>query len=147
MRLRYMTESRTFWDVKLKPEAGYNFIPIGVWVQGPGPGLDIHWQFLPGETEAEERAEGMMRNLKSAGMLGLPAGFMERLQDSLNIYKGQRSYIWEVSTFDSPAACIRAIMRLIKSGKLLQATNWPGKRSPRELDAIEKEWLRSKYGL
>ena len=48
MKLRYLIEY-TLRDLIREPR----YDPIGVWVQGPGPGLDLVIEFLPGHAEAE----------------------------------------------------------------------------------------------
>ncbi len=52
MKLRYMIEY-TLRDRIREPR----YEPIGVWVRGSGPGLDLAIEFLPGNSDAEEDAQ------------------------------------------------------------------------------------------
>ncbi len=52
MKLRYMIE-HALRDRIRDPR----YEPVGVWVQGSGPGLDLVIEFLPGNTDAREEAD------------------------------------------------------------------------------------------
>jgi len=58
MKLRYMVEYALRDRIR---EPRYE--PVGIWVQGPGPGLDLVIEFLPGNTEAREEAEWIINRL------------------------------------------------------------------------------------
>ena len=58
MKLRYMIEY-VLRDQIRNPR----YEPIGVWVQGPGPGLDLVIEFLPGNSDAEEDAQWVVNRL------------------------------------------------------------------------------------
>ena len=53
MRLRYMIE-HALHDRDSDP----HYEPIGVWVQGPGPGLDIIMEYLPATTSSGRMPTG-----------------------------------------------------------------------------------------
>jgi len=56
MKLHYMIEYALRDRIR---EPRYE--PVGIWVQGPGPGLDLVIEFLPGNTEAREEGPGGSR--------------------------------------------------------------------------------------
>jgi hypothetical protein len=64
MKLKYMIEY-ALPDRTRAPR----YEPIGVWVQGPGPGLDLTIDFLPGNAEAEEEAQLSSRIRHCSGRL------------------------------------------------------------------------------
>ena len=63
MKLRYMIEY-ALRDHLRNP----HYEPIGVWVQGPGPGLDLVIEYLPGNTEAKEEADWIINRLVENGI-------------------------------------------------------------------------------
>ena len=53
MKLRYMIEYALHDRIRAP-----RYDPIGVWVQGPGPGLELVIEFLPGHAEAGRTPSG-----------------------------------------------------------------------------------------
>ena len=49
-----------------------HYEPIGAWVQGPGPGIDLVIKFRPGYDKARKDAEKVIDQLAENGMLALP---------------------------------------------------------------------------
>jgi hypothetical protein len=64
MKLRYMIEY-ALRDRIRNPR----YEPIGVWAQGPGPGLDLVIEFLPGNADADEDAQWVVNRLVEAGLV------------------------------------------------------------------------------
>ena len=93
MRLRYMLEY-VLRDKDTKPR----YEPIGVWVQGPGPGLDIVMEFLPGNDEAQEEADWVINRLVENGIKSLPEDFLEYHRATMSPYSGMRGEIVEIRT-------------------------------------------------
>jgi len=62
--------------------------PVGVWVQRPGPGLDLVIEFLPGNTGAREEAEWIINRLVENDVRALPDGFLAYHQSTLSPYCG-----------------------------------------------------------
>ena len=67
MKLRYMVEYALRDRIR---EPRYD--PIGVWVQGPSPGLDLVIEFLPGHAEAQEETEWVVNRLVENDVRSLP---------------------------------------------------------------------------
>jgi len=76
-----------------------HYEPIGVWVQGPGPGLDIVMEYLPGNDEAEEEAMWVINRLVEWDVKSLPDDFLEYHQRTLSPYRGMRSRVLETDEF------------------------------------------------
>jgi len=58
MKLRHMIEYALRDRV-----CGPRYEPVGVWVQGPGPGLDLMIEFLPANPVAKEKAQWVINRL------------------------------------------------------------------------------------
>jgi hypothetical protein len=84
--------------------------PIGVWVQGPGPGLDLEIVFLPGNEEAEDAAMWVINRLVEAGVKTLQPDFLEYHQETMSPYEGVRGEIRETDECGGAEACARAIL-------------------------------------
>jgi len=111
MKLRYMVEYALRDRVK-----DPHYEPIGVWVQGPGPGLDIEMAYLPGNAEAEEEAEWVINRLVEAGVKNLPEDFLEYHQQTLSPYRGMRGAIVETEESLSAEGSARMLLDRIASG-------------------------------
>lgn len=104
MKLRYFIESRL---VKLNPP---EYQPAGVWVQGPGPGLDVVMEYLPGNEDLQEEADWLINRLVEAGVKTLQPDFLEYHRDTLSPYRGVRSEIVETDEFASAEECAAAVL-------------------------------------
>lgn len=62
--------------------------PIGIWITGPGPGLDLEMRYLPGNEEEEDDANWIINRLVERGVKGLPEDFLEYHQQSMSGYRG-----------------------------------------------------------
>ncbi len=110
VRLRYMVEG------KLRMEGGeFHYDPIGVWVEGPGEGLDIVIRFLPEYEEEQADADAAMERMRAAGMLGIPDGFLEYHQEQMSPYRGDRGAIITTHAFSSANECAQAVLQRIKA--------------------------------
>ncbi len=88
MKLRYMVEC----ELRDFPDSPY-FHPIGVWVQGPGPGMDFIIRWLPGHEKSKEdmdSEEAIKARMKEQGQKDLPKGFLEYWQSTMSPYRGDR---------------------------------------------------------
>ena len=113
MKLRYMLEY-TLRDRIREPR----YDPIGVWVQGPGPGLDLVVEFLPGHADAEEDADWVVNRLVEDDVLSLPEDFLEYHQAALSPYRGMRGTVVETDKFPSAEACAKSVLDRIASGRI-----------------------------
>jgi hypothetical protein len=104
MRLRYFIESRL---VALDPP---KYAPAGVWVQGPGPGLDVVMQYLPGNEDLAEEADWVLNRLVEAGVKNLQPDFLDYHRGTMSPYHGARSEVVETEEFGSPEECARAVL-------------------------------------
>jgi len=108
MKLRYMIEY-VLRDQIRNPR----YEPIGVWVQGPGPGLDLVIEFLPGNSDAEEDAQWVVNRLVEQGVRSLAYH-----QGTLSQYRGMRGPVHETDEHPSAEACARSVIDWIKSGRI-----------------------------
>jgi len=105
MRLRYMLEY-ALRDRDTNPR----YEPIGVWVQGPGPGLDIVMEFLPGNDEAQEEADWVINRLVENDIKSLPEEFLEYHRSTMSPYRGMRGEVVETEEFAMADACAKSVV-------------------------------------
>jgi len=113
MKLRYMIEC-ALRDRVRDP----HYEPIGVWVQGPGPGLDLVIEFLPGNADAEEAAQWVINRLVENDVKTLQDDFPDYHQSTMSPYHGMRSSPAETEEYGSTVSCARAILAKIQSGDI-----------------------------
>ena len=94
MQLRYMVEY-ALRDRDTNP----HYEPIGVWVQGPGPGLDIVMDYLPGNDRAQEEADWVINRLVENDFRSLPEDFLEYHRQAMSSYRGMRAHVVETGEF------------------------------------------------
>ena len=92
--------------------------PVGVWVQGPGPSLDLVIESLPGNTEAREEAEWIVNRLVENEVRTLADDFLAYHQATLSPYRGMRGPVVETDEYPSAEACARAVLDKILSGRI-----------------------------
>ena len=103
MKLKYMIEY-ALRDRNRAPR----YEPIGVWVQGPGPGLDLVIEFLPGNAEAEEEAQWVINRLVEQGVRSLGDDFLEYHRRTFSPYRGMRGSVVETEEFPSAETCAKS---------------------------------------
>lgn len=113
MRLRFMVEY-ALRDRIRNPR----YEPVGVWVQGPGPGLDLVIEFLPGNTDARQEADWIINRLVENDIRSLPEDFLTYHQTTLPAYRGMRGPVIETDEFPSTDACARLLLDKIASGRI-----------------------------
>lgn len=106
MRLRYMIE-----HVLRDRDTNPHYEPIAVWVQGPGPGLDIIMEYLPGNDEFQEDADWIINRLVENDIKSLAADFMEYHRATMSPYRGMRGEIIETEEYTSAEVCAAAVLR------------------------------------
>lgn len=106
MRLRYMIEY-ALRDRQRDP----HYEPIGVWVQGPGPGLDLVIEYLPGNPEAQEEADWIINRLVENEVKSLPEDFLEYHRKTLSPYRGMRGPEIEFDEFPSSELFAQVILQ------------------------------------
>ncbi len=111
MKLRYMVEYALRDRIR---EPRYD--PIGVWVQGPGPGLDLVIEFVPGHAEAEEDAEWVINRLVENDVRSLPEDFLDYHQATLSPYRGMRGVVVETDEYAMAEACAQSVLEQITAG-------------------------------
>ena len=80
-----------------------HYVPIGVWVAGPGPGLDLTARFLPGYKDEAQHVDDVLERMEAVGMRALPPGFLEYHQRGGG-YFGMRGEIITTDEFSLPQA-------------------------------------------
>ena len=113
MKLRYMIEY-ALRDLIREP----HYDPIGVWVQGPGPGLDLVIEFLPGHAEAQEDAVWVVNRLVENDVQTLPEDFLEYHRSTLSPYRGMRGAVVETDEYTSAEACAKSVLDRISTGRI-----------------------------
>lgn len=113
MKLRYMIEYALRDRIR---EPRYD--PIGVWVQGPGPGLDLVIEFLPGHAEARGDAEWVVNRLVENDIRSLPEDFLAYHQSTLSAYRGMRGTVVETNEYPSAESCAKSVLERIATGRL-----------------------------
>lgn len=102
MRLRYMVEY-ALRDSMSNP----HYEPIGVWVQGPGPGLDILMEYLPGNDEYQEDADWVINRLVENDIKSLSEDFLDYHRETMSPYRGMRGEIVETEEFTKGEECAK----------------------------------------
>ncbi len=113
MKLRYMIEYGLQDRIR---EPRYD--PIGVWVQGPGPGLDLVIEFLPDHAEAQEDTEWVINRLVENDVRSLPEDFLDYHQATLSPYRGMRGVVIETDEYPSAETCAKSVLGGIASGDI-----------------------------
>ena len=113
MKLKYMIEY-TLRDSIREPR----YEPVGVWVQGPGPGLDLVIEFLPGNADAEEDTRWVVNRLVEQGVRSLPDDFLAYHQGTLSQYRGMRGPVIETEGFLSAETCAKALLEYFANGEI-----------------------------
>lgn len=109
MKLRYFIESRL---VRLNPP---KYEPAGVWVQGPGPGLDVVMEYLPGNEDLAEEADWVLNRLVEADVKNLQHDFLDYHRGTLSPYRGVRSEVVETEEYRTAEDCARAVLGKLPS--------------------------------
>ena len=113
MKLKYMIEY-TLRDSIREPR----YEPVGVWVQGPGPGLDLVIEFLHGNADAEEDAQWVVNRLVEQGVRSLPDDFLAYHQGTLSQYRGMRGPVVETEKYLSAKTCAKALLEYFANGEI-----------------------------
>ena len=113
MKLRYMVE----YAVRDRIRAP-RYDPIGVWVQGPSPGLDLVIEFLPGHAEAREDAEWVVNRLVENDVRSLPEDFLAYRQSTLPPYRACAAAVVETDEHPTAEACARCVLERVASGRI-----------------------------
>jgi len=108
MKLRYMIEYTL--------ENG-QYKPIGVWIQGPGPGLDVVIEFLPGNQAAAEDADWVLNRLVEQGATSLPEDFLEYHLETMSPYIGTRGPIQTTEDYDTAEEAAAAVLERIRNAQ------------------------------
>lgn len=106
MRLRYMVE----YALRDRDTDPY-YEPIGVWVQGPGPGLDIIMEYLPSNDGFQEEADWVINRLVENDIKSLPDDFLEYHRATLSPYIGTRGEIIETQEFATAEECAARVLQ------------------------------------
>jgi len=110
MKLRYMIDMILREDKDGQPL----YEPVGVWVQGPGPGLDIEMFYLdsrdPKVLARKEEADWVINHLVENDATSLPDDFLEYHRQSRSPYDGAFTEPAETERFASFEACGLAIL-------------------------------------
>ena len=103
-------------EKRMKDERSPNDSVSISWAQGPGPGLDLVIEFLPGNTEAREEAEWIINRLVENDIRTLPEDFLAYHQATLSPYRGMRGPVVETDEYPSVEACAKNILARILLG-------------------------------
>lgn len=84
---------------------------------GPGPGLDIIMEYLPGNEETQEDADWLINRLVERGIKSLPDDFLEYHRSTMSPYRGMRGEIAETEEFATAEECARKVCRVIAASR------------------------------
>ncbi len=110
MRLRYMVEYAL-----VERDTNAHYEPIGVWVQGPGPGLDIVMEYLPGYEDAQEESDWVINRLVENDIKSLSDDFLEYHRATMSPYRGMRGEIAETEEYASVEECAAGRLAILAS--------------------------------
>lgn len=101
MKLRYMIDCVLREDESGQP----TYEPVGVWVQGPGPGLDIEMFYVdsrdPKVLERKDESNWVLNRLVEEGITTLPSDFFEYHRQTRSAYSG--AFLGVVATEKYPS--------------------------------------------
>lgn len=110
MKLRYMVDCVLRHDEKGQPW----YEPVGVWVQGPGPGLDIEMFYIdsndPAVLARKDEANWVLNRLVEADATSLPEDFLEYHRQTRSPYDGSSGPIVDATGFDIIGQCAAIII-------------------------------------
>ena len=104
MKLRYMIEY-ALRDRDTNP----HYEPIGVWVKGSGPGLDVVMEYPPGNDEFQEDADWVINRLVENEIRSLPEGLLEYHRATMSPYRGMRGEIVKTEEYATAEECTPAV--------------------------------------
>lgn len=111
MKLRYMIDN----IIESRSTALPKYRPVGVWIQGPGPGLNVEMFYVDSKDNAvierKEAAEWVVNRLVENGVVNLPDDFFEYHRASRSDYDGTFSEIFETDEFNSARLCGESVLR------------------------------------
>jgi len=117
MKLRYMIDMILREDKDGQPL----YEPVGVWVQGPGPGLDIEMFYLdsrdPKVLARKEEADWVINRLVENDATSLADDFLDYHRQSRSAYDGAFTEPAETERFASLEACGLAILNTLPRKK------------------------------
>jgi len=117
MKQRYMIDMILRDDKSGQPV----YEPVGVWVQGSGPGLDIEMFYIDSRDAKvlarKEEADWVINRLVENDITSLPEDFLEYHRQSRSPYDGAFSEIVETERFPSLEACGLAILNTLPTKK------------------------------
>ena len=109
MRLRYMVDCVLRHD----EDGRHWYEPVGVWVQGPGPGLDIEMFYIdsrdPAVLACKDEANWVLNRLVEADVTSLPDDFLEYHRQTRPPYDGAFSGIAE-GQYNSLEQCASMVL-------------------------------------
>lgn len=106
MKLRYMIEY-AMRELNTNP----HYEPIGIWVQGPGPGLDIIMQYLPGNDDYQEESDWVINRLVENDIKLLPDDFLQYHQQTMSPYFGMRGEIVKTQDYMTAEECAKVVLK------------------------------------
>jgi hypothetical protein len=119
MKLRHMVDCVLRHDENGRPW----YEPVGVWVQGPGPGLHIEMFYIDSRNPAvlarKDEANWVLNRLVEADITSLPDDFLEYHRQTRSPYDGVFLETMETSEFLSSEEWRRFILE--EASKTIQA--------------------------
>jgi len=114
MKLRYMVDC-----ILRENESGQpTYEPVGVWVQGQGPGLDVEMYYIdsrnPKVLERKDEANWVLNRLVENDITSLPEDFLEYHSQSRSPYDGTFLAIVQTEAYRCSQDCARAVLNDLK---------------------------------
>lgn len=107
---------RTMIDCVLREGKGGArwYEPVGVWVQGPGPGLDIEMLYIdsrdPKVLERKDEANWVLNRLVESCVTAIPDDFLEYHRQTRSPYDGVFTEITETDQYSSGEFGAQAVL-------------------------------------
>lgn len=112
MKLRYMVDCVLRHDEKGQPW----YEPVGVWVQGHGPGLDIEMFYIesndPAVLARKDEANWVLNRLVEADVTSLPEDFLEYHRRTMSPYCGLFIDVTDHTTHQISANNLPSLLKL-----------------------------------
>lgn len=121
MKLHYMIDMVLREGEDGGKDGAPRYEPVGVWIQGPGPGLDVEMFYIdsrdPKVLARKEEANWVINRLVEAGCKSLPEDFLEYHRQTRSPYDGAFGEIIETDRFESPKSCGGVILETLGADK------------------------------
>jgi len=113
MRIRYFIEYK-------RPDPNkWDMIPIGVWAHGVDDRSTFEVGYVPGFDDEEWDAQSVINRIVEQGIRELPEDFLDRLRDTVPVYLGSRTKVFETEKYGNVTELVEDILYQINKGRIV----------------------------